>query len=286
MVHLEARHEYLSNLNKSGIVAVLIDEILYDKTGPIEPNPSEASEVALALLRCIRKDKKDWASEIYWRFSHRQPTKESHWIYDEFVMFALCSTVVRFSFDKAWLMKVLALCQNTGSEQTKIYNSFRNVLSGNLNANGDFYQVSIVYQHLSNAYSYDGNLVDEMLEELWAIEFPFYESVFLNIVSLKAIGLSLQFKGVLKPGELAHSKEFVAKFLKRTNLISYSITIMLLVTFVIGACIAYWKLYERYPTIFAFVTAISGIGLLGILTLRKPINLWLNKGIRKFFGYG
>ncbi len=285
MVHLETRYEYLKNLNKSDIVAVLIDELLYDKTGPIDSNSSEASEVAIALFRCIRKNEEGLASEIYLRFSKRQPTKESHWIYDEFVIFALCSAVSRFNFDKMWLTKVLSLCPNKGVEQAKIYDSFRNVLSGNLTANGDFFQVSLVYQHLSGTYSYSDDLINKMFCELWKSEFPFYESSFLNIISLKAIGLTLQLKSILKPEELVHNQKFMTVFLKRTNLISYIITAILLVGIMAIAFIGYWKLYEDYPAIFAFVTAISGIGLISIWAKYKPINRWLSKKIRHFWGY-
>lgn len=285
MVHLDLKYEYLNNLKRSDVVAILIDELLYDRTGPIDSTSSEASEVAIALYRCVRKNEKDFANDIYIRFSKRQPTKESHWIYDEFVMFALCSAVLRFNLDKTWLTKVLSLCPNTGSEQTKIYDSFRNVLSGNLNTNGDFYQISLVYQHLSGTYSYKSTLVDKMFEEFWKLEFPFYESSFLNIVSLKAIGIALQLKSVLTPDELAHSQSFIKFFLIRTNIISNSITIFLIVGILTGACIGYWKLNIVYPNIFTFGTAISGIGLFSILAKRKLINGWLNKKIRHFFGY-
>lgn len=64
MVHLDLKYKYLNNLKRSDVVAILIDELLYDRTGPIDSTPSEASEVAIALYRCVRRNEKDFANDI------------------------------------------------------------------------------------------------------------------------------------------------------------------------------------------------------------------------------
>ncbi|MET7253999.1 hypothetical protein [Dyadobacter fermentans] len=290
MVHLEERYLYINRLKESQVLKPLVTEILSDGVIETLTESYEANSVALNLLIFVKNEDRVSAMTLYDVFSKRRPTKETHWVYDDFVLFALVCTVRKFSLSTEWLKGVLELTITTGSNIDKtVRHTFNNLLSGNLLGNDDFYQISIVCQKLTGQLFVDNLKVDTMLKDLWTKNFPFFESDFLNVISLKAIEIAFESKGILSPIEFFEGVKFSGFFRERVdsvaNGISWSVVTLL-------CAITYCFLFKinliedkLINQLFNFSVSVLGIGLLGIFKIQKPMKEKIRKIIYRFWRY-
>lgn len=286
MVHLEVKYEYLASIRQSAEINALTDAILLDKVASVGDFRNDASQVALDLIACVRQNDKNKAEFLYNHFSRRNPTKESHWIHDEFVVFALVCAVQKFSFNDAWVKEVLLLTsQTTDVILQRINETFKNILAGNYNAKGDLHQISLVYQHISKNEDYDNERINKMFCKLWEMKFPFYDSTFLNIVSLKAIELAFELKGLLDPQEYNQSKQFLSRFLDHTLALG---SILAWISLILVTGVLYLVLWEASiinEKLTSFLISVSGITIMGVIGLHKWLKTLFSSSIRKLFGY-
>src|SRR5690606_30144845 len=148
--HLDAKSEYIKKIKESPLLSPIINAVLYGNDLDYCEPENNAYKTGLNLILCIRKNDAKKANDKFSEFSLRKPTRESHWIYDDFVLFALTSAVKYFDMDKSWISSVIDLAYQTCNwegRNTKI--GFRNILAGNLRSKEEFHQISIVYQWLS-----------------------------------------------------------------------------------------------------------------------------------------
>jgi len=293
MVHIEIQYEYLKKIRQSPEISPLIDIIINEsKSAVFQNNNSNAFSVAYDLFVCVQNNRRDKAIEIYDSFSKRHPSKETPWVYNEFVLFSLICAINKFNLDKKWLESVLDLQgQSTDEERRIILSSFRNILAGNFNVKQDFHQISLVCQHYIGLQNYQVDRIDKMIKNLWLKDFPFHSSDFLNVISLKAIQIAFDSKGLLSPQEFQDSKVFVNKFVKRTEIIGKVIVwLVLLSVFSILVAVG-WHYYNSqdnksvWSRIMNFATGTLGVGVIAIFTLRKKIEGIVIKFIRVIFGY-
>lgn len=288
MVHLEDKYNYLETIKQSAEINAFVDLILYDKiyTPSGEQLQNTAGSISLALIDCIRRNDKSMAAELFNHFAKRNPTKDSHWIYDEFVVFALISSVQKFSFDHSWLKDVLLLAsQTTDPVLQKVIETFKNILSSNFNVKGDFHQISLVYQHISNSEQYDNERINKMFRDLWMLKFPFYDSTFLNIVSLKAIQIAFEAKGLLDPQQYFESKTFVDRFQKRSRIIGALLSVLFLILLALFLALALWKASIINEKLTSFITSVAGVGITGVFVLHKRLKNFFSNLLRRIFGY-
>jgi len=293
MVHLEIQYEYLKKIGQSSEISPLIDFIINERKAIIlKNNNSNAFSVAHDLFICVYKNDKNTAIEIYNSFSKRHPTHETPWVYNEFVLFSLICAIAKFNFDKKWVSSVLDLQgQSTDAERRIILSSFKNILAGNLNVKEDFHQISLIFQHYSGVKNFQQDRIDKMFKNLWLKEFPFHQSDFLNVISLKAIQIAFDSKGLLSPQEFQDSKVFVSRFKRRTEISGKVIVWLFVISIFVALVLMSWRFYntEGEKSIFAkvinFTTGILGVGLITIFSIRKRVENLVIKFIRAAFGY-
>lgn len=289
MVHLELKYEYLKIIKQSSEISPLIDLIIDERrSSPFQNINSNAFSVAHDLLICIFKNDKKRADEMYNNFSKRQPNHETPWVYNEFVLFSLICAVAKFNLDKKWIESVLDLQgQSTDAERRVILSSLRNILAENINVKEDFHQISLVFQHISGKQNFQQERIDKMFKNLWLKDFPFHQSDFLNVISLKAIQIAFNSKGLLSPQDLYDSKIFLRKFTYRTEIFGKTVAWICVVSmFVILVAIS-WYYYDKsvFAKAISFTTGILGIGVVAIFKVRKAIEKIVVKYTRIVFGY-
>jgi hypothetical protein len=286
MVHLETKYEYLEKCKEDIQVKNLVNQILKEESIPIIVDQNNASIVAVNLITCIKKNDREMALEIYTQFAKRKPTRESHWIYDEFVVFALLCTVCKFSFDTIWIRDVIHFSSQTRTPELQTINTtFLNILNGNFNVKQDYHQISLVCQHLIKNESYDLERVNKMFAKLWNLPFPFFESTFLNIISIRAIEISFAIKGLLSPQNYFDHQYFIERFFNRTEVAA---KICSWFTLLVSAAALYyllWKVNVTNEKLTSFIISVTGVGVAAIFGLRKKMQDNVTVYLRKIFGY-
>ncbi|MND81371.1 hypothetical protein D3C80_731690 [compost metagenome] len=149
MVYIEEHSAYLQRLKQSPL-APLLNEILYEPVANYSLETHNANEVAVSLIICVKTNNKVHAEQILNQFSKRKINKESHWIYDNFIVFSLVCAVHKFNLPVHWIRETINVTYSQANPiDKKIKDTFRNILTGNYNSKGDYHQISLVYQFLA-----------------------------------------------------------------------------------------------------------------------------------------
>ncbi|UEG55023.1 hypothetical protein LLH06_08600 [Mucilaginibacter daejeonensis] len=291
MVYIEEQSAYLQQLKQSDMAA-LLREILHAQTGIHSLETHDANKVAINLIICVKTGNKNDAELILKQFSKRKITRENHWIYDNFIIFAIVCAVHKFDMPSDWIKEVIDLTYSNASLTDKrIKDTFRNILNSNYGSKGDFHQISLVYQYIAKDEKPNEARMNEMYVELWEAPFPFADDNFLNVVSLKAIEIAFAKKAMLSPHDLQLMNQFVPVFKKRAESIARVASRILISVMTLGSFYLLWLLYNKsdvYPLfskILFFILSISGFGVSILWALKKGLSTYIFKIIKKTFGY-
>ncbi|UOE52462.1 hypothetical protein MTO98_15405 [Mucilaginibacter sp. SMC90] len=291
MVYLEEQSAYLQQLQQSGL-APLLSEILHTPTAVHSLETHDANTVAVNLIICVKTNNKTDAELILNQFSKRKITRESHWIYDNFIIFAIVCTVHKFDLQALWIKEAINLTYSNANDTDKrIKDTFRNLLNGNYSSKGDYHQISLVYQFIAKEERPNETRLNEMYVELWESPFPFADDNFLNVVSLKAIEIAFGKKAMLSPHQFELMNSFVPVFKQRAERISMVASWVLITVITVWSFYLLWLLYnkpEAYPLfskVLFFILSISGFGVSILWGLKKGLSAFIFTTIKKTFGY-
>lgn len=291
MVYLEEQSAYLDRLKLSPL-APLLNEVLYESTAEYSMETHDANKVAVSLIVCVKDDNKADAETILTQFSKRQINKDSHWIYDNFIVFSIVCAVHRFGLSTEWISAAINLTYSAAPPvDKKIKDSFRNILTGNYSSKGDYHQISVVYQHIAKDEKPNEARLNEMYIELWETSFPFSDDDFLNVMSLKAVEIAFIKKALLDPHQFALMNRFVPSFKKRAellaNVIAWTFIAIITITsfYLLDLLNEHSKSYPLFSKVLFFLLSISGFGVSIFWGWKKGLSKFILLLINKLFGY-
>lgn len=291
MVYIEQQSGYLRQFDDLPIAPIL-SEILKQEEGRFSDDIHNAGDLALNLLISLKSNDKESALKYYTIFNKRQPTKDSHWIYDNYVLFAIVCVVRKFNFDTQWIRNVIDISYNgADSANKKIKDTFKNILAENYNAKGDFHQISLVYQYLANDGHYQNEAINKMFHHLWLKTFPFFEEDFLNVLSIKAIEIAFMKKALLTDREFYYLNGFVPIFNARADFIARIFSRLIIVGLMAFVFYVLWKLNNSekdYPLAvktIVFLSSFSGVGVLAVWGWKSNLASFFRTFINKLFNY-
>lgn len=271
-------------------LASLVKEMTSSKIGAYIEDTSNVSNIALNLLISVKDEDRVECEKYIGIVSKRKPTKESHWIYDNFVLFSIVTAITKFSLDSSWISNVINLSlSNTVGIDKGIKEALKNILAGNYNSKNDFHQISMNYQFLARDEQFQDEYVNKVFKEHWMKPFPFYEDDFLNLMSLKAIEIAVVKKSLLDSQQDYDLNIFVPGFDRRANLLANGLSWGIVLTLIIGIFYGLVKLnaaetdYPVFVKLIFFLLGLSGAGVLGILGWKKGIDKLIRKTINSFF---
>jgi len=291
MVYIEQQSAYLSQFADSPIES-LLNEILKQEVGKFSDDIHNAGDLALNLLISLKSNDEEKAIKYYTIFNKRQPTKESHWIYDNYILFAIVCTVRKFKLDAQWIRNVINISYN-GADQTnkKIKDTFKNILAENYNAKGDFHQISLLYQYLANDGHYQNEAINKMFHHLWVKTFPFFEEDFLNVLSIKAIEIAFSKKALLNEREFYYLNGFVPSFNARADFIAKMFARFIIIGLITVVFYVLWQLNnseKQYPLAvktIVFLSSFSGVGVLAVWGWKSNLASFFRTFINRLFDY-
>ncbi|WP_461791570.1 hypothetical protein [Pedobacter sp.] len=270
----------------------LISELTSPQIGNYAQDTANATNLALNLLIAVRQNDKVQAEKFLAVFAKRQPTADSHWIYDNYVLFAIVCAVTKFSLDSTWISSVIHLSLSRATQMDKdIRETLRNILAGNFSAKNDYHQISMVYQFLAKDEHFQDEQVNKTFSALWMKSFPFYNDDFLDLLSLKAIEVAVVKKSFLTSQQRHDLTIFLPAFDRRANLLAKGFTWLILLLLIVAVFYGLVKLNgveEKFPNLvrpILFLIGVSGVGVFGILGWRKTIVKWVRNAIDAFFQF-
>jgi len=291
MVYIEQQSNFLQQLMQTPL-APLLKEVLFDDVAEHSLQTHNANEVAINLIICVKTNNKTDAEQIFDQFSKRQYNKDSHWIYDNFIVFCIVSAVHKFRFNPEWITGVINLTYSKASLIDKrIKDTFRNILAGNYDSKGDFHQISVVYRFIAKCEIMDNNRLNDMYIELWEATFPFTDDDFLNVISLKAIEIAFLKKALLNPHEFRLLDTFIPRFRRRCENIADILSWLIIAVITIYSFYLLWILYEKantYPLLsklLFFLLSISGFGVSIFWGWKKGLSKFFLFCIKSLLGY-
>jgi hypothetical protein len=126
-----------------------------------------------------------------------------------------------------------------------------------------------------------------MFNFLWRHSFPFFNSPFLNLVSLKALELAFHRKGLLSPEQFFATEQFTDRFLRRTRNIAALFVSVPVILLIVGLIIA----TVRYPNnagvkVMLLLMSVFGVDVLASISgLRDKLRTLTTTGLRRALGY-
>lgn len=249
-------------------------------------DPSDTDNVVCNLLVFVRQNDVTAATSLYQKLITRRVRPDSEWIHNDYFIFALVCTVSKFRFDSQWVREIIGCRPNTEITQRLVNKSFENLLAGNYNAKEDYHQISVVFQLVTLQLQPDATRLEKMFANLWRSSFPYFESDFLNIISIRAIRAAFEAKGLLDPEQRFINEEFSVRFNARvslvTNILTYSFFVLTTGGLAVGA--VFFAEHVWVQAVLAALTAL-GLGASFFADIRRLLATRIQKKIKHFWGY-
>lgn len=279
MVSLIDKSDFIVGLSRNTLARDFLD-LLADKQIPNRDySPTIAPDVASAAIQCLqRNDSKGFAS-LYTEFSRRMPDADTDWIYDDFVVFALVLAVRRFQMNPTWLINAIAIRKDSKRDGRKnLPSTFISLLRGNFESDDSFYEIVVVACEVLQENRINEARLNKLFSELWGLTFPFYESSScLNMLSLKAIEITIRRKGLLNPEREGRVEQFLASFSQRTHMIA---AVIVNLFYILLLLLGMWLTIESYSGLSdRMISFVSGI-----LTLLGTTVLWFFRSRKRLTG--
>lgn len=294
MVSLADRSQYLREFGSDRYAQAFVDFLMGSKVSADESSSGEtANDLGIKALRAIQEDDEASFDRVYERISGRRPRRDSDWLYNDLLLFALAVGVVKFESDAGWLRDALQTrIESTEGESQLIARTLLDVVNGNFNSTNNHGPLLTVTKHVLDMPLGPPQHVNSVYRHLTEAPFPYHESSFLNIISIRAMDAIVLSKELGDFERQMATDRFLDSFSVKIGQVSFGIWAILLVALVTGSlCLGYllWTAPEQKRGTFEIILALLPLlGLPGVLSLvgkKQQIEAWLKRRLLRFFNY-
>lgn len=270
--------EYLSSIEANWKTRFFNNFILEK---PINLNGLDSSidieDNYIRFVTAVSKKEKAEFLNIYSEFSKRRPSVESPWLHDNFLIFTIMVGVVKFDIGIDWLNQCIKLRENNNKVITQINTTFKNILLNNYSSKDNLFEIVYMFQELINIPI---SPVEEMnnLYNTIASDYSLLDirDDFLKLLRLRVIDIIVLKKELPNTFEITAHKNFRTVFLRRIDIISKILYVMLLISIIIGIYI-YQSKSKANQDLINIINTILGILGAGLLIAVK----WMSKLVEK-----
>lgn len=255
--------------------------------------PSGEGSSVLRMLYALATNETSELTSIIEDNSAKYPTEDSPYIYKDLQVFLFICVTKKFSLSHDWIIRFVENRKSAEPEKNAITKTFRNLLSNNLDSTDNLFEIVIVYKNIIGSEETNETFLNETYEKLSNMDFPFYNSDFLNLVALKSIDFIVTSKELTSFRDSKHLRTFAEKFDKRINQVAISIFcfiafLLFLPLFYVGYKLFYGtpeesELANKILTVSAIV--ITFFAFIGYSN-RNDIIGFFKTQLNKFFGRG
>jgi len=227
------RVSYISNLRANEKIDLFHSLLFGSKSNEAEGGNFEK------LINSIQNSDQDSFKEIHAQFAAREPSIDSPFINDNYLLFLLIFGAKKFECNLTWISKVLELRSTTNDDSKQISKTFKNIIADNFTSKSNDFGIIMTYEYLIDKKIITWQERQYFYQELVKRPFPFYSDDLLNLMSLKAYDIV-----ILEGDEQRESKyntllDFESKFIKLVS--SYSIVLQVFVNVVLIGAVIYLR---------------------------------------------
>lgn len=237
-----------------------------------------------SFLSSLINDNTESFKTKYAEFSRREPTEDSTWIYDDWLIFTLILGICKYNIDRKWIVNAVSLRKTYNIQSKSINATFINILNSNLKATENIEEIIIVFQYMTTLPITIENLNQLYINIEKKLTSDIYElNYFIWCLSIKSLEIILIQKEIPPYNQLTLLKEFEQEFLEKSE------TLVNITLFTIGLILAGLIIYYGFinPNDFEMwqnILGALGLGGGGLLGMKK-IKVYLKKMVLNYFGY-
>lgn len=177
-----------------------------------------ANDLSLAALSAVSLWDKVRFERVYIEIAHRTPKATSHWLYNDWLLFALSIGVVAFTLDAGWLLGALRVRSDSASGEARdISRTLTDIVNENWGSTDNLRPLVLVARHLLGHPLRNEDLLNGVYLDLTDRTFPYHDSQFLNAVCIRALDVVILSKAPKDPARERALAAFVATFRRRTH---------------------------------------------------------------------
>lgn len=288
MVSVEQKSNYLQQFEKDNNISFLKDYVWHNRVDEFVENSSNSHKLIFALA----KSDKTVILDLVEDFSAKNPTSDSQYIYRDLDIFLFICVTKKFELPQDWLLNFIDKRISSEEESKRISKSFENLLNNNLESKDNYEEIILVYKSILEINTYNELELNETYEKLSKTQFPFYNSNFLNVLSLKAIDIIVTLKGLTDFDKHRKLNLFSDTFNHRIKQISIFIFIIIILALLGVSGYVTFKLFlgsneesQFADKILTAFGAISFLSVWGLIWKSNEVIQHIKKILARFFGY-
>ncbi len=284
MVFVEEKSNYLQKIEKENDLFFLKEYFWHKSVVSI----TSESKTVHKLIFALAHNDISQIEEIIDDYSKREPNPQSAYINNDLITFLFVCIIQKFNLEKQWLINFIEQRKSEEEEKKSITKTFQNLLNDNFESKDNYFEIVIVYKEILGTIQNNKNILNETYEKLSKKTFPFYDSQFLNLISLRAIDLIILWKGLDDYTEFNNLKTFSQVFDNRVSILSKILSWICILFFLSLTIYFSYKLFfgtkeekDLFSQIFS-VLSLVGFSLIGIG--RKKVETFFKNSLNKLYG--
>lgn len=290
MVSITTRSNYIKRIKKDEYSNALVAFLLNDKLSKVTSISNNANDISKDALFAFQTGDQSLFSSLYEEISRRKPNKESEWVFNDILLFAIVLGVCKFEANKSWIDSVLKIrLEHPQNEALLVTQTFSDILSKNLVNKNNHQPLMLVMKYLLELPLGDEVYINSIYEELALKDFPYSKTPFLNLICLKALDVIILSKGLVDLERQKAIEEFIKSFNSRITFFATTLWIslvLIILSLFIGFLVYFIKVNQQQAEIInrvlTFLSFIGFGGLVPIFAYRKKLIDFFKK---PFFAY-
>ena len=229
MVSLIIRSEYLTHIEFDEYSTSFVAFLVGRKLSKVQNTSSNANDISRSVLFALQNNNKQLFLDLYEEISRRKPNKDSEWVFNDILLFAVTLGVCKFKVNKDWVNGVLKLrLEHSQNESLLVAQTFADILSENLVNKNNYQALMLVMKYFLDLPLGNEDYLNSIYTELLLKIFPYSRTPFLNLICLRALDVIILSKGLVDLERQKAVEEFIKIFNSRITLYSTIIWLALL----------------------------------------------------------
>ncbi len=285
------KSSYLETFKSSPGMVNVIDYIISQvDNSPTTDDPQSLEFSVNSLIHAIVTKDGNLFSQVEHSYIRKTPETNSPWINNNYLIFLLLIGQKVFNKDSAWLKSAIEVRKRNDIESGIVFDFFNSVLTGSNMQHGPQAPLQLIYAHLANPSSISTLMINASLIEFNRIKtFPCFQNEFLNILYLGAFDSCLFLKDMADLNLHKRIQKFNINAKRKISALSNIILYLFFALFLFGIFLfikyVFLELSEIIKNTIITAFGLAGLTFLEIFTGRKKIKKWIEKRIRRFWGF-
>jgi hypothetical protein len=185
---------------------------------------SDTDKIYYEITTAIQTNNKDKFVEFFNKKNKSNPSKDTPFVHDDYLIFSLIIGIIKFGCDKKWIKSVIAV-----RTQNDITTTFKNILNGDYNHSDNNKSVVFMYFNLIDQTKITSEFVNETFQSINSnIQLFQNRNDLVIICTILSYSLIIELKTLPESEEIVLLKSFELNFRKRIKVLAMVIQTLIL----------------------------------------------------------